>query len=82
MSFEEHMIENAILKERRSLIDSGIECKFIKICGNSLYVKNKLLCLVQESKFQLATNSSLIKKESISDPAYTPKEKSQAIDIY
>ena len=64
-----------------SLIDSGIDRKFIKICGNSLYVKNKLHGLVQESKFQLATNSSLVNKESTSDPAYIPKEnQSQAID--
>ena len=42
MSFEEDTIENALLKERCSLIDSGIKCKFIKIHGNSLYIKNKL----------------------------------------
>ena len=70
MSFKEHMIENALLKERCSLIDSRIECKFITIRDNSLYVKNKLHGLVQESKFQLATNLSLINKESISDLAY------------
>ena len=46
MSFEECMIENALLKERRSLIDSGIERKFITIHDNSLYVKNKLHGLV------------------------------------
>ena len=36
MSLEERQIENAFLKERRSLIDGGIERKFIKIRGNSL----------------------------------------------
>ena len=70
MYYEEHTIENALLKERRRLIDSEIERKFIKIHDNSLYVKNKLHGLVQESKFQLATNSSLINEETISDPAY------------
>ena len=52
LTFEERTIENALLKERRSLIDSGIERKFIQIRGNSLYVKNKLHGLVQNSQFQ------------------------------
>lgn len=52
LTFEERTIENALLKERSSLIDSGIECKFIQIRGNSLYVKNKLHGLVQNSQFQ------------------------------
>ena len=51
MSLKERQIENALLKERRSLIDRGIERKFIKICGNSLYVKNKLHGIVQSSQF-------------------------------
>ena len=51
LSHEERNIENALLKERRSLIDSGIERKFIKICGNSIYVKDKLHGLVQNSQF-------------------------------
>ena len=51
MSREERNIENALLKERRSLIDSGIERKFIKIRGNSIYVKDKLHGLVQNSQF-------------------------------
>ena len=47
-----------LLKERRKLIDSGTEHKFIKIRGNNLYNRNKLHGLVRNSQFQLATNSS------------------------
>lgn len=60
MSPEERTVENALLKERRRLIDSGTERKFIKIRGNSLYVRNKLHGLVQDSQFHMATNSSSV----------------------
>ena len=59
MSLEERQIENALLKERRSLIDSGIERKFIKIRGNSLYVKNKLHGIVQGSQFHTTVPKTL-----------------------
>ena len=52
LSSEERAIENALLKERRSLIDSGIERRHIKILGKSLYVKNKLHGSVQNSTFE------------------------------
>ena len=54
LSPEERAIENALLKERRSLIDSGIERRHIKIRGISLYVKNKLHGSVQDSTFKTA----------------------------
>jgi len=56
MSFEKRTVENLLLKERRNLIDHEIERRFIKIHGNSIYVKNKLHGLVQDSKFCLATD--------------------------
>ena len=58
MSSEEHTIENSLLKERCRLINTGKECKFIKICGNSLYVRNKLHGSVTDTHFYLATNST------------------------
>ena len=33
------------------MIDSGIECRFIRINGNSLYVNRKLHGSVQNSQF-------------------------------
>ena len=42
MSLEERTAENLLLKERCNLIDHNIERRFIKIRGNSIYVKNKL----------------------------------------
>ena len=56
MSSEERTIENTLLKERRRLINIGTECKFIKIRGNSLYVRNKLHGSVMDAHFHLATN--------------------------
>ena len=56
MSLEECTVENLLLKERHNLIDRNIERRFIKIHGNSIYVKNKLHGLVQDSKFSLATD--------------------------
>ena len=51
MSPDERKVENALLKERRSLINNGIERKYIKIRGNSLYVHNKLYGQFQNSEF-------------------------------
>ena len=56
MSSEGRTIENTLLKERRKLINTGMEHKFIKIRGNSLYVKNKLHGSVTDTHFHLATN--------------------------
>ena len=42
MSKEERLIESLLLKERWSLIQSGIECKAIKIRSNKIFVRNKL----------------------------------------
>ena len=57
LTLQEHKIENALLKERRRLIDSGTERKFIRIRGNSLYLNNKLHGVVQDSEFCLATTA-------------------------
>ena len=40
MSIAERKTESTLLKERRALIDSGVERKCIKIRGNSLYINN------------------------------------------
>ena len=40
MSIAERKTESILLKERRALIDSGVERKYIKIRGNSIYVNN------------------------------------------
>ena len=57
LTLEERKIENALLKERRRLIDSGTERKFIRIRGNSLYLNNKLHGIVQNFEFCLATTT-------------------------
>ena len=36
MTIKERKTENALLKERRSLINNGTECKHIKIRGNCM----------------------------------------------
>ena len=38
---EERLIESLLLKERRSLIELGVDCSGIKIRGNTIYVKKK-----------------------------------------
>ena len=57
LTLEERKVENALLKERRRLIDNGVERKSIRIRGNCLYLNKKLHGLVQDSEFQLATTS-------------------------
>ena len=78
MPFEERMVENSLLKERRSLINSGIERRFIKICGNSIYVKNKLHGIVQDRQFHLAIN---INNESVNlTHEDTPKQNAPDVE--
>ena len=48
---EERMIESLLLKERWTLIQSGVERKVIKIRSNKIYVKNKLHGQVTNSSF-------------------------------
>ena len=57
MSAEERKIESILLKERRSLIDSGTESKHIKIRGNGLYINHKLYAAVQNSQLCLLSAS-------------------------
>ena len=59
MTIEERKTENALLKERRSLINNGTERKHIKIRGNCLYhsVHNKLHGSVRDFQFNLNMNS-------------------------
>ena len=70
MSFEERTAENLLLKERRNLIDHVIEQRFIKIRGNSIYVKNKLHGLVQDSKFCLATDINALSTDMTRGPTF------------
>ena len=70
LTLEERKIENALLKERRKLIDSGTERKFIRIRGNSLYLNNKLHGVVQDSEFCLATNASIATSSTTSDNSH------------
>ena len=51
LSLEERKRESALLKERWSLIQSGIECKFIRIHNLSIFVNNKL-----HGKLDLSSN--------------------------
>ena len=47
-------MEQALQKERCNLNDSGIECRFIRIIGNSLYVAKQEMIIhgsVQNSQF-------------------------------
>ena len=58
MTIEERKTENALLKERRSLINNGTERKHIKIRGNCLFVHNKLHGSVRDFQFNLNMNST------------------------
>ena len=56
----ERETEQVLLKERCHLIDSGIEHRFIRINGNSLYVNRKLHGSVQNSQFCPAASSDTV----------------------
>ena len=64
MTRDERETEQALLKERRRLIDSGVERKDIKIHSSSLYVNNKLHGSVQNSQFHPVINSPNNKEHS------------------
>ena len=51
-------IESLLLKERRSLINTGMESRVIKIRGSALYVNGKKAGVVTEDKYLLNTASS------------------------
>ena len=65
MTQVEREVEQALLKERRNLIDKGIERKFIRIIGNSLYVNRKLHGSVQNSQFHLISSTDNIEHMSV-----------------
>ena len=64
MTQVEQETEQVLLKERRHLIDSGTECRFIRIIGNSLYVNRKLHGSVQNSQFCPAASSDTVEPMS------------------
>lgn len=72
----ERAIESLLLKERRSLITSGIDRKLIKIRGNSIFVNNKRHGKATESTFDLCTSSENTSAPIITsnhaNPASTP----------
>ena len=51
MSASEKLTESALLKERRALINSGVDRQSIKIRGNFLYVNNSKYGTASESIF-------------------------------
>ena len=62
MSLQERKVKALILKERRSLINSGTDSKHIKIRGNSLFVRNNVFGSVDvtgsELKFIFSSNNT------------------------
>ena len=61
MSFKEKQIESILLRERRALIDNGIDKKSIKLRGNAIYVNGIKHGTASESAFN---NLSLHERES------------------
>ena len=68
MSPEERSIEAEFLKQRWSLIQSGIDRKFIKIKKASIYVSNKLYGSIKKLKFIMATECADITDQSAVAP--------------
>lgn len=52
-SREECRIESILLRERRNLIASGVDCKSIRVRGNSLVVNQLKFSIVTDKGFQL-----------------------------
>lgn len=63
LSPEERKVEQLLLKERRTLIQSGAERNTIKIRGSSLYVKNQKYGEVRDDKFVIF--SSVVPNEAV-----------------
>ena len=61
MSFKEKQIESILLRERRALIDNGVDKKSIKLRGNAIYVNGIKHGTTSESAFN---NLSLHERES------------------
>ena len=51
MTTAERKVESILLKERRTLIDSGVERKLIKIRGNSIYINKTKVGSANEDIF-------------------------------
>ena len=49
---EERKVESLLLKERRSLIDAGVERSSIRIKGNSIFVNKHKYGVISDSSFQ------------------------------
>ena len=58
-SHKERTTESTLLKERRSLINSGIESSSIRLHGNTLYVNKKKYGYANESIFTLCQSNDI-----------------------
>ena len=64
MTNAERKVESLLLKERRTLIDSGVERKQIKIRGNSLYIN--------KTKVGSANEDIFIRCQQLQDQSHDP----------
>ena len=70
MTLHDRQKERLLLKERRSLIDKGTECRYIRMRNDSIFVHNKLHCIVGNKLeyvhklSSIATNNSTTGTES------------------
>ena len=54
---EEKAKEQLLLKERRSLIEKGVNRKQIKLRGYNIYIDSKLHCKIVDYKLQVFSES-------------------------
>ena len=68
MSHKERTTESTLLRERRSLINSGIERSSIRLHGNTLYVNKKKYGYANEYIFNLCQpnniNSTIVQQDT------------------
>ena len=68
MSHKERTTESTLLRERRSLINSGIERSSIRLHGNTLYINKKKYGYANESIFNLCQpnniNSTIVQQDT------------------
>ena len=72
LSREDRAIESVLLKERRSLIDSGTERRLIKIKGSVLYLNNKKYGSVTGTKFSLVSGNTASQNQPSLNPSLSP----------
>lgn len=65
MSISERKTESTLLKERRTLIDSGVERRFIRIRGNSIYIN--------KTKVGSASEDIFIRNQQLQHQLQSPK---------